>query len=57
MAFAFDFILKAVRWRWTFRIAAIPGFFMAVVMFITIREPSRTQVRGGQARGHGDLIV
>jgi len=44
MAFAFNFILTSLGWRWTFRIAAIPGFVLAVVMVITVREPSRARV-------------
>ena len=45
LAFAFNFILMALGWRWTFRIAALPGFVVSGVMLFTVKEPNRlTQV-------------
>lgn len=41
LAFAFNFIVLALGWRWTFRIAAFPGFIMSVLMILTVREPER----------------
>lgn len=43
MAFAFNFILKALNWRWVFIIASIPGFVVAVIHLLTVREPRRKQ--------------
>lgn len=43
LAFAFNFILMAMGWRWTFRIAALPGFLVSVVTFLTVKEPSRVK--------------
>lgn len=39
LAFAFNFILIAIGWRWTFRIAALPGFLVAGVVLLTVRDP------------------
>ena len=51
MAFAFNFILEAIGWRWTFRVAALPGFLMALVMVVTVKEPRRAVVRLGRGLG------
>lgn len=38
IAFAFNFILLSVGWRWTFRVAALPGFLVGAVMLFTVKE-------------------
>lgn len=43
VAFAFDFILMSVGWRWTFRVASLPGFLVGVFMLLTVREPPRSK--------------
>ena len=42
-AFAFNFILVSIGWRWTFRIASFPGFVVAVILFVTVKEPVRVK--------------
>ena len=41
LAFAFDLLVTSVGWRWVYRIAAIPGIIVTVVMLISVREPPR----------------
>ncbi len=46
LAFAFNFILLAIGWRWTFWISALPGFVLGVIVIATVKEPQRrTEVR------------
>ena len=40
-AFAFNFILVSIGWRWAFRIASFPGFVVAVILFVVVKEPAR----------------
>ena len=42
-AFAFNFILKALDWHWVFIIASLPGFAVAIIHLLTVREPRRKQ--------------
>ena len=44
LAFAFNFILLSIGWRWAFRIASFPGFLLAGLLFITVKEPERRQI-------------
>lgn len=46
IAFSFDFVLKtdSLGWRWVYTIASLPGFVMAIVMLLTVREPARQDV-------------
>ena len=43
MAFGFSFVLNAesLGWRWVFIIASLPGFAVALLMLLTVREPAR----------------
>ena len=43
LTFVFEFILNATDWRWVFRIGAIPGMFVAVLLAVTVLEPKRQQ--------------
>ena len=45
LAFAFNFIVQKLSWRWAFWIAAIPGLLMGVLLIVTVREPKRKEVR------------
>ena len=42
-AFGFDFVLSApgLDWRWVFIIGSLPGFAVALLMLLTVREPAR----------------
>lgn len=40
-AFAFNFILVSIGWRWAFRIASFPGFIVALILFMVVKEPTR----------------
>jgi MFS family permease len=42
-AFAFNYILISIGWRWAFRIASFPGFIMALVLFIVVKEPIKVK--------------
>jgi MFS family permease len=46
LTFVFEFILNATDWRWVFRIGAIPGMFVAVLLAVTVLEPKRQQHSG-----------
>ena len=41
VAFAFNFILLAIGWRWVFWIASMPGFVIGGVVLFTVKEPER----------------
>ena len=41
LAFAFDLLVETVGWRWVYRIAAMPGIVVAIVLMLTVREPPR----------------
>lgn len=41
LAFAFNFILRALNWQWAFRIASFPGFVVSAILVVTVREPKR----------------
>lgn len=41
-------ILKHLNWRWVFFISGIPGIFLAVLMFFSVREPKSEQATSSQ---------
>lgn len=41
LAFLYDLLVVHVGWRWVYRIAAIPGVVVALVMLVTVKEPAR----------------
>ena len=41
MAFAFEFVLYSQGWKWVFIIASLPGFVVALLILLTVREPPR----------------
>ena len=41
MAFAFEFVLHSQGWKWVFIIASLPGFVVALLILLTVREPPR----------------
>ena len=41
LAFAFDLLVETVGWRWVYRIAAMPGIIVTIVLMLTVREPPR----------------
>lgn len=43
-AFAFNFILVSIGWRWTFRIASFPGFVVAFILLVAVKEPKRVKL-------------
>jgi len=41
IAFAFELLVTIVGWRWVYRIAAIPGIVVTIVLLVTVKEPPR----------------
>ena len=41
IAFACNFIVKSLNWRWVFWIVSIPGAIVGGIVLITIRDPVR----------------
>ncbi len=42
---------EALGWRWTMILAGIPGLFVCALLFLTVREPLRTQAAADSPHG------
>eukprot|EP00118_Oscarella_pearsei_P026568 m.819 g.819 ORF g.819 m.819 type:complete len:526 (+) comp4955_c0_seq1:3-1580(+) len=49
LAFVFKFVLTELGWRWTFRMAGIPGCIMAIVLALAVKEPAKRKDALGES--------
>lgn len=50
-------IMKTMSWRWVYRLCGLPGFFVAVILVLTVKQKNKVQIEEKKTPREDEIVV